>query len=124
MQDNKGILKFLGGLAAGATLGVLFAPRSGKETRELIAEKASEQKDKLDDLIVHGRKEWSELRGKAANAATMTREEADDLIKFILSEGKDLWNRMNEDAVDSANNVAKEVSKQAKKVRHATASDN
>lgn len=35
------------GVTAGATAGVLFAPKSGKETRENIANKSSETKDKL-----------------------------------------------------------------------------
>ena len=35
------------GVTAGATAGVLFAPKSGKETREDIANKSSENKDKL-----------------------------------------------------------------------------
>ena len=35
------------GVTAGATAGVLFAPKSGKETREDIANKSSETKDKL-----------------------------------------------------------------------------
>ena len=34
-------------VTAGATAGVLFAPKSGKETRENIANKSSETKDKL-----------------------------------------------------------------------------
>ena len=35
------------GVTAGAPAGVLFAPKSGKETRENIANKSSETKDKL-----------------------------------------------------------------------------
>ena len=35
------------GVTAGATAGVLFAPKSGKETRENMANKSSETKDKL-----------------------------------------------------------------------------
>ena len=35
------------GVTAGATAGVLFAPKSGKETRENIANKSCETKDKL-----------------------------------------------------------------------------
>ena len=35
------------GSIVGATLGLLFAPKSGKETREDIANKSSETKDKL-----------------------------------------------------------------------------
>jgi gas vesicle protein len=36
---------FLAGLGIGAVLALLFAPQSGKETRDLIAQKASESRD-------------------------------------------------------------------------------
>ena len=46
---NKKLRKavIFGAITAGATAGVLFAPKSGKETRENIANKSSETKDKL-----------------------------------------------------------------------------
>lgn len=44
-KEKSGFGKFLVGAAIGAGLGVLFAPKSGKETRE-------ELKEKLDDLAV------------------------------------------------------------------------
>ena len=42
MADNVGskISFFLVGLGIGAAVGVLFAPRSGEETRDLITQKA------------------------------------------------------------------------------------
>jgi gas vesicle protein len=41
-RDNMGALGvgILIGLAIGATVGILFAPQSGRETREMIREKA------------------------------------------------------------------------------------
>ena len=47
MDDNKsGIGNFLGGIALGAVLGVvigiLFAPKSGEETREILKNKTGE----------------------------------------------------------------------------------
>ena len=41
---------FLTGLAVGAGLGVLFAPKSGKETREDLKKKAKELVDKAKEL--------------------------------------------------------------------------
>ena len=43
-MSKKGKGKLLAGLAIGASLGVLFAPKAGKETRK-------ELKEKMDDLI-------------------------------------------------------------------------
>ena len=45
MSDNNGASNlgfFLAGLGIGAVLALIFAPQSGKETRDLIALKASE----------------------------------------------------------------------------------
>jgi len=48
MRDCNGstkLLYFLGGLGIGAILALLFAPQSGKQTRDLIVQKAEEGKD-------------------------------------------------------------------------------
>lgn len=48
MSDNNGASKlafFLAGIGIGAILALLFAPKSGKETREFIAQKAEEGRD-------------------------------------------------------------------------------
>ena len=50
MQDdmNNGGSRFaffLAGLGIGGVIGLLFAPRSGKETRDLIAQKAEDGRD-------------------------------------------------------------------------------
>ncbi len=41
-RDGSGFLWFLAGLGVGAVVGVLYAPRSGDETRDVIRSKAQE----------------------------------------------------------------------------------
>ncbi len=41
-RDGGGFLWFLAGLGVGAVVGVLYAPRSGDETRDVIRSKAQE----------------------------------------------------------------------------------
>ena len=49
MSENAGakFSYFLVGLGIGAMIGILFAPRSGKETRDILADRADEGRDVL-----------------------------------------------------------------------------
>jgi gas vesicle protein len=46
-MDTKGLSSFLLGLGVGVAIGMLFAPKSGEETREIIKNKAGEGTDYL-----------------------------------------------------------------------------
>jgi gas vesicle protein len=76
MADNVGskVSYFLVGLGVGALMGVLFAPKSGEDTREYLAKRA-------DDGREFAQKKARELR-----------ERADDLIE----RGKDVATRKRE----------------------------
>jgi gas vesicle protein len=54
MKNNQVILGVLGGLAAGALLGILFAPEKGSKTRKMLADKgegyADDLKNKFNDM--------------------------------------------------------------------------
>jgi gas vesicle protein len=76
MADNVGskVTYFLVGLGVGALVGILFAPKSGEDTREYLSKKADEGRD------------------FAQRKAKELRERADDLIersKDAASRGKD-----------------------------------
>jgi len=47
MSSGKVLLGLLGGIAAGALLGILFAPAKGSDTRKKISEKADGYADEL-----------------------------------------------------------------------------
>ena len=67
-QDNIGakFLYFLTGLSIGALVGILFAPQSGKETREFIAGRAEDGREYLSRKGRQYREQASEYveRGK------------------------------------------------------------
>lgn len=46
-RGSNTFLWFLAGLGVGAVVGVLYAPRSGEETREAIRSKAEEGKERV-----------------------------------------------------------------------------
>ena len=52
---NKVITAFLAGAAAGAILGVLFAPEKGSETRSRIKEQGRKMADDLQDAVEKGK---------------------------------------------------------------------
>ena len=65
-SSSSGIGWFLAGLGLGALLGVLYAPKSGKETREEIVSTALDAKQRAADLVEKGRQQANEYvdRGK------------------------------------------------------------
>jgi gas vesicle protein len=44
-NDGSGILWFMAGLGIGAALGILYAPKTGEETRQQILDAAGQGKD-------------------------------------------------------------------------------
>jgi gas vesicle protein len=62
---GEAISVFAVGVAVGAAVGLLFAPRSGEETREYIADTARES---LDGAVAQGQK-WTRRAQRAASHA-------------------------------------------------------
>lgn len=63
MKNTNKIFIALGiGAAAGAVLGVLFAPRKGVETRKLIAEKGNKLNHDIRNGINEGQKKLNTLK--------------------------------------------------------------
>ncbi|MFT3885949.1 MAG: YtxH domain-containing protein [Flavobacteriales bacterium] len=84
------LLPFVAGMAAGAALGMLFAPRSGKETRAAIKDGATKARNTLEDLVAEGRGTWDKVRKEGTKSA----DDAGDLLRFLVSEGRDLLDRI------------------------------
>ena len=70
MDDDRRISYFLLGLGIGVGVGVLFAPKSGSETRELLKSKAEEGKEYLSRRSEEFKESASDIidRGKQAVA--------------------------------------------------------
>lgn len=75
-RDRKsGFGKFLAGVGIGAGLGILFAPKSGEETRKIL-------KRKLDEFIEEVKKfDVEEVKDEFLNKVDEIREELEDLDK-------------------------------------------
>src|SRR5215831_48018 len=87
MSDNSGdkFIYFLAGAGIGAVFALLFAPKSGRETRELIARTASDSRDFLSTKVNEGRQIVEER----------SRRLGDDFTSF-LDKSKDAVQRQKE----------------------------
>ncbi|MDP3542884.1 MAG: YtxH domain-containing protein [Elusimicrobiota bacterium] len=76
-RDNEGLggaLLFVTGAAIGAALGVLFAPRSGTDTREQLADWLKERREKGADLINTVKDESLAKKDAIVNAAKAAKQ--------------------------------------------------
>jgi gas vesicle protein len=78
---------FLAGLGMGAVLALLFAPRSGKETREYIAEKAEEGRDYVKAKTEDLRRQAEGAVEKGKDLVTKQKE----LLSAALEAGKQAY---------------------------------
>jgi gas vesicle protein len=89
-QSGFGI--FLRGAIIGAGLALLLAPRSGRETRELLNEKGSEIKDKAYDIAL-------DTRSRAQSVIH-------DARSMIAGKNKNIKDSMNDTVEDLKRDVA------------------
>ena len=79
-MDKNGLSSFLLGLGVGIGLGILFAPKSGQETRELIKNKAGEGTDFLKKQGVDLKQTATEWVDKGKEAINRQKEHIDDAV--------------------------------------------
>ena len=91
MADNTGskVSFFLVGLGIGALVGILFAPKSGEETREFLAQKADEGRD-------YAQRKARELRERAEDILERSKTVAvrqKETISAAVDAGRDAYQR-------------------------------
>ena len=120
MNDGttKGLLGLMLGAALGAAAGILLAPAAGKDTRRKLANKMRDTRHDLDEMIEQGRAEWNKAKGRAADTATMTKDEVSDFVRFLFEEGRDLRSRLRNSEGPENGDAADHAKKAAGKVRH------
>ncbi len=89
-DDSNGGSKvafFLAGMGIGAILALLFAPKSGEETRELITRKAGEGREYVKAKGLELRKDAEELVDKAKEVVNQQKEQ----LSAALEAGKQAY---------------------------------
>lgn len=120
-MSNKSILSaFVGGLAAGAALGVLLAPDSGANTRKKISKKAMQSKESFDEMVEEGKKSWFEAKGRVATTAGIAASEVNDFVSHIMEKGKDWLSNARstaESMADEASDLVQDGKKKAQDLK-------
>ena len=118
MSTQKTLLGAVIGFAAGAAIGVLLAPRSGKETRVILKKKGAKAKDDMNVMLDKGYKQWKKARNKIVERANMTKDDLKDFLSFMSAEGADLKDRIVTDAKSTASDVASAAKRTADRAVH------
>ena len=103
MVENTSGGDFLAGVVVGALVGaaaaLLFAPRSGEETRALIREKGIEIQERADEASVEARKRAEELSAQTRQTAA----EWQAKVMQAVEEGKLAGTQKKEDMLSELN---------------------
>jgi len=83
----SGFAYFLAGLSFGALITLLFAPKTGQETRDLIGAKANEGKEYVTARSKEVREQAEQLVGKAKDLVAQQKEQ----LSAALEAGKQAY---------------------------------
>lgn len=126
MKKNSGIGKFLAGAAVGAGLGILFAPKSGKETRadikkkldEIVAQakelKAEDVKEMILKKVDEIQQELKDLDKEkvlkiAKQKAKKIQKKAEDLYKLAVAKGTPVLQKTTAELKEATANALKKI---------------
>ncbi len=74
-RDGGGLLWFLAGLGIGAVVGVLYAPRSGNETREALRSRAEEGREYVRNRAREAREQASDWADRGREVLNQQKEQ-------------------------------------------------
>jgi gas vesicle protein len=93
-DDVRSLVWFMAGLGVGAVTALLFAPRTGKETRKILARAAERGREYVEDQADAVREHAGAVRDRATDLAGDLRDRSRDLYE----RGRDLAKDVGEDA--------------------------
>ena len=112
MADNDssvgGFGWFLAGLGIGALVGVLYAPKSGKETRDELMQSALEARDKANQFYNQGKDQATQYVQQGVDKGREYYEKGRTQWSQYVDKGKDLIQTQT-DAVTAAVDAGKQA---------------
>ena len=80
---------FLAGLGIGALVGVLYAPKSGRETRDDLVANALDARDKANQLYSQGKDQAAQYAQQGKEAATQVIQQGKESATQYVQQGKE-----------------------------------
>ena len=74
-RDGSSLIWFLAGLGLGAAAGILFAPRSGNETREQLRARAEEGREYVKNRAREAREQAAQWADKGRDVVSQQKEQ-------------------------------------------------
>jgi gas vesicle protein len=74
-RDGSSLVWFLAGLGLGALAGVLYAPRSGSETREVLRARAEEGREYVRNRAREAREQAEDWAGRGREVVSQQKEQ-------------------------------------------------
>ncbi len=108
-QETTGIGWFVAGLGLGALLGVLFAPKPGKELREGLVTGAKDSKDYMATRSREAREQINTMVDRSRDQINTMVDRGRDQINEYAERGKDVVERGRERWSGLADRVAEEA---------------
>jgi gas vesicle protein len=96
-RDGNGFLWFLAGLGVGAVVGVLYAPHSGEEMREVILTKAQEGSERARHHARKAREQASEWADRGRDVINQQKEQ----FRSAYEAGRQAYNETTTAGADS-----------------------
>ena len=86
---------FLLGFGIGITVGVLFAPKAGSETRQYLADRANEGSDYLMNQGQQLKETASDLLDKGRNVVMNQKDKLSDMVGSAAGHAKESFQRQS-----------------------------
>ncbi len=87
MNSGKLLLGVLGGVAAGALLGILFAPEKGSKTRKKISKKGEDYvdgfKEKFDELLHSMSEKFNKVKDEYVDFVEESKASQDEPVRDV-----------------------------------------
>jgi len=96
-QETTGIGWFIAGLGLGALLGVLFAPKAGRETRDslitgardgkdFVATRSKQARDQINTVVDRGRDQINDYAERGKDVAEKGRERWSNIVDRVAGD--------------------------------------